>query len=1340
MLLLQELESSRFCDNLLEPESSADLWQADELHGLSASYSRPGAHSPDDLNRHYLEANLKFQAGHFACPVTWCAQFALHPRLRGPAHAAAPGLAYLRQALETFAVTNRRNMFVFKDPKLEQVFYLRLQECCAASARASGDSASALSLDERLSLQPGRPSITSLKDEPARGRCTSVGERETSSRAESGEGIMLMVHGITEPGPSIKEDLVELLYNRLDERLLELFSKALLRNPQTKLAPEDVHFIQRPGAPPDHSLKFTLPPSAVPHLDSVVGYLRNNLLQLLHQPKYTDSREENHFRDWGSSGDSDMFLYLPSEKHGGRGMACVSLSTVRPSAPPPPPPLPLLEAAAIEWTPAQFEALTSTKLYDPQRDGPDAVLLQFNIWEKGRANLAWLEPRLPSAIRYALWDRCMVCHVLPHAPLEGAGGRDLAAALRAGRAPDEAAGSSLARFLDRRISSPVTQLQQERRRSVASSAPLDGSPLSLDAPLGSGQSTPRTAGEATPLRSMYGDDLRRWLEFGSDLSVPNLRRHAVQLSNRYTVGAFLSGLMRVVQEECPSLSCHLCRATEAGPHVLCDVAEVDGDNCDGLILVGHGYRDDYARAVAHRLSFSGQLQGSGSTEGGAAQCSSVPPSPGPASAGLVFRSPGETAGSAGPPPPRQKLAWARVHDKQVELYTYNWPKEKWEHLHHKSSDLCQWTNARCSLLHSIVAQKLGLFHHQPFTRRHDQSTDQGTNIYQNQMSHIVQLIRQAAPPSQPAGPHRPGGGRTRLFTETLRDCKPGPLPPPGPAADAVCRHGQQLTEVYRVNRKGDEQKKLYHQCQTLESLDKDSTMESFVRLLKGSGRLLHFCFTPLLLLPSWHVAADERWHETLCTLLLGEYLQYLQKMGFLPLQYGLKGPRRPEAAEPAVVAYLYRVILGGGGYLLFQIGVEEPFFYVKLYALEGLRVRLRGRAAPINPQMVQSYLAECDDIRAHTHLHSYMHDYHLRMMQQYVGGRPLLLRQGLHIISFLEDFYNYYPKGPTHARNFMATGSVTFEEQTSTTPDQLYNYLLTHEKRYKMRVLRMIPLFEDSGEETTEDEYVLVQLNQREVRRAEPAQQPVVYDLALVVSRDLADPAADTRLRLKFYVLMTSRDIYPKVFIERKFENYRRVDTAPGVLADPPTAPSSGSVVVRDRRSQRSETSGTSSEDATGTSSSGSGFFSSYSTLRPESVHYLGYFSSHEQYMQVVLADEVERVRRRILEVVGRAKVHCSQADAFTRRDSLWQRLREEDERTRGSSAGGLSCAEMTELLTLVCCQPLEDIDPRLSPLVQQPLSWYSGLIRTLTHKYSDSHRWRMILAAVSAPALSKPA
>ena len=47
----------------------------------------------------------------------------------------------------------------------------------------------------------------------------------------------------------------------------------------------------------------------------------------------------------------------------------------------------------------------------------------------------------------------------------------------------------------------------------------------------------------------------------------------------------------------------------------------------------------------------------------------------------------------------------------------------------------------------------------------------------------------------------------------------------------------------------------------------------------------------------------------------------------------------------------------------------------------------------------------------------------------------------------------------------------------------------------------------------------------------------------------------------------------------------------------------------------------------------------------------------------------------------------------------------------------------MAELLTLVCRRPLQEIDDRLRPLVQQPASWYSGLIRTLMQKYSDCHR-----------------
>ena len=75
---------------------------------------------------------------------------------------------------------------------------------------------------------------------------------------------------------------------------------------------------------------------------------------------------------------------------------------------------------------------------------------------------------------------------------------------------------------------------------------------------------------------------------------------------------------------------------------------------------------------------------------------------------------------------------------------------------------------------------------------------------------------------------------------------------------------------------------------------------------------------------------------------------------------------------------------------------------------------------------------------------------------------------------------------------------------------------------------------------------------------------------------------------------------------------------------------------------------------------------------RPESVHYLGYFSSHEQFMQSALVEEVKRVRHRILEVVERAKVHCrsvSRALRASGHHQLTRRSRTDTGRRRSARA-----------------------------------------------------------------------
>jgi KICSTOR complex protein SZT2 len=56
-------------------------------------------------------------------------------------------------------------------------------------------------------------------------------------------------------GSAIKEDLVQVLHNRLNDAVLEVLCGMLSRNPMCKLTPDDVHFIQRPYKQADMSLE-----------------------------------------------------------------------------------------------------------------------------------------------------------------------------------------------------------------------------------------------------------------------------------------------------------------------------------------------------------------------------------------------------------------------------------------------------------------------------------------------------------------------------------------------------------------------------------------------------------------------------------------------------------------------------------------------------------------------------------------------------------------------------------------------------------------------------------------------------------------------------------------------------------------------------------------------------------------------------------------------------------------------------------------------------------------------------------------------------------------------------
>ena len=67
-------------------------------------------------------------------------------------------------------------------------------------------------------------------------------------------------------GPNIKEDLVAVLHHKLNEKVVEIISILLGRNPMCKLSAEDVVFLQAPGSLPSQTVRFKVPTGGVPHL------------------------------------------------------------------------------------------------------------------------------------------------------------------------------------------------------------------------------------------------------------------------------------------------------------------------------------------------------------------------------------------------------------------------------------------------------------------------------------------------------------------------------------------------------------------------------------------------------------------------------------------------------------------------------------------------------------------------------------------------------------------------------------------------------------------------------------------------------------------------------------------------------------------------------------------------------------------------------------------------------------------------------------------------------------------------------------------------------------------
>ncbi|KAL1485362.1 hypothetical protein MTO96_032006 [Rhipicephalus appendiculatus] len=271
---------------------------------------------------------------------------------------------------------------------------------------------------------------------------------------------------------------------------------------------------------------------------------------------------------------------------------------------------------------------------------------------------------------------------------------------------------------------------------------------------------------------------------------------------------------------------------------------------------------------------------------------------------------------------------------------------------------------------------------------------------------------------------------------------------------------------------------------------------------------------------------EETWHMTVCSHYIQEYIQYLQNLGFMAIQTKHTASRKSSTMS-------VRRRESDSGNKRQSVGTltlgELPRHCLFQWHLGGLALLPSGTQLYMS-QVTSEFIEDMDKIRVNMHMHSFTYDYHLRTIHSYISGQQLLFKHGYHLTSFLDDFVKYYQKSPNYARNLIYAGSVVIPS-VNVAPNQLYNYIIGHNKLYGMKVIRMVPVVCDSSSDL-DTEYALVEISNRKVsyRDANDMQQTDSFFVGILTIHDTAPAFVEHNLlALGFYILLTSqRELFPK--------------------------------------------------------------------------------------------------------------------------------------------------------------------------------------------------------------------
>ncbi|GJQ67112.1 hypothetical protein Trydic_g21981 [Trypoxylus dichotomus] len=1040
-LLLHSLHDSRSCNILLEPDDSFNDWQNDTS---SSTVNKPFSRlkSMDEITDEsetyptaLVEATLKFKAGYFSCPVVWETHFVLHPRLKtGPGKSGLSiGILALQKVLDKFSVSNRNNMFVYQDSNLN-VFYLRLHENLNyyhrnSQLKANGfenvsrsPSVASLPLGHPHSIQPNTDANAipyNLVD--IRPRVQSVSEKESKEDPQD-DTIILKVHGITETGQDIKCDLVQVLQNRLDDTVLEILSVMLARNSMCPLTPEDVRFLQKPFKQPEYIVRLSVQDYAAKLLYSFIYYLRQNLLQFLNIPKYTDSRSHYHFKDYveceqtNKLTDDNIFIYNQSQSptSGNRGISCIALAIINNSK------------EAVSHLNVNFEDIymsnphadvVECNILDSTDTLPNTYL-EFRLWNQGRVNIQNLCQKLCASVSQANWDIIMEYYLLVN-PLCVESNENVPYESSSNNLPlNNAMESQRKIILDSTLQqSNMTpriinyELKFDRlppyfyRKTVAEHfSPqkyFTRELIAKDLPV---KVDSFETGDEGILSSVYSLKLADWLEFAASLNVPAVKKCKVSLNFQHSLNTTVKELQNLVMQ----LSQDAVRTFVLDEMRKIHIPFNSSKNSNQCILIARNF-EHWKLSVGEDSSIS-----IGEFLNGNALKHILKFVPTVINDKFI---------------PRQKILWASLNCNEIIIYTYNWSKDNMDKLIEQGTNLGLWLTLRGGLLSSMTSQKLGLFHDQVISRK---SLHTSNNPYVGSLTDVDCMLK------FPKEKTRRSSSNAIVAIPPLLDAFKDTYRIITPYVDTTITNMLEMCDIKQSEKRLKDDLRNLHSMYQSRSSTATSTQ---IQIMMQNSRNIHYCHTPLLFLARWRLQAartrdhtvtskdvespqhpdnEELWHKDLCTYFISEYKHYLQTLGFMTLQIENVDDKNHSLET---IHFMQKALLGG--ILIFTIELREPFLITKLHAIEYNRLHANNTRSAIN-QFMQSFMDECDKVKFFMHLHSFTYDFHLRCVYNYISNNNYSrLKEGYYITHFLDDFMKYYSKAPNYARNLVYTDTVT---------------------------------------------------------------------------------------------------------------------------------------------------------------------------------------------------------------------------------------------------------------------------------------------------------------------------